>query len=190
MVPHCVVCCLLLCTAATRSLATEVWLACTMRAKKTNKNDDGSGTSFDFTWSCPVLLGCAYFYICSFFVPDEDDTPIVSLLQQQSCSLQGRNVPASAILFEDIFMAPASVTAQKIRKKRVKRVNWVYVPVHSTDIVHVADFTIAAAAEAAPVENNMTIVPLAEAEPVDVPTTWVYWRSFPFGGSLGNAKDE
>ena len=66
-------------------------------------------------------------------------------------------------------MAPANVTAQKIRKKRVKRVNWVYVPVHSTDILHVANFTIAAASNAAPVENNMTIVPLAEAEPVEVP---------------------
>ena len=141
-----------------------------MRAKKTNNNDvEGSGTSFDFTWSGPFLLFCAYFYICSFFVPDEDDTPIVSLLQQQSSSLKGRDVPASPILFEDTSVAPANVTAQKIRKKRVKRVNWVYVPVHSTDVLHVANFTIAAAANAAPVENNMTIVPLAEAEPVEVP---------------------
>jgi hypothetical protein len=173
VVPHCVVCCLLLCTATTRSLATEVWHACTMRAKKTNNNDEDSGTSFDFTWSDPVLLFCAYFYICSFFVPDEDDTPIVSLLQQQSSSLKGRDVPASAILFEDTSVAPASVTAHKIRKKRVKRVNWVYVPVHSTDIVHVADFTIAAAANAAPVENNMTIVHQAEAEPVKVPLGFI-----------------
>jgi hypothetical protein len=63
----------------------------------------------------------------------------------------------------------ASVTAQKIRKKRVKRVNWVYVPVNSTDIVHVADFTIAAAAGAQPVENNFTIAPVAEAQPVEIP---------------------
>ena len=44
-------------------------------------------------------------------------------------------------------MEPAIVTAPKIRKKRVKRVNWVYVPVNSTDLVHVDDFTIAAMAE-------------------------------------------
>jgi hypothetical protein len=170
VVPHCVVCCLLLCTATTRSLATEAWLSCTMRANKTNKNDDGFyGALFDLTWSCPVVLGCVYFYMSSFFVPDEDDTPIVSLLQQQSSSLQGREVPASAILFEDTSMEPASVTAQKIRKKRVKRVNWVYVPVNSTDIVHVADFTIAVAAEAQPVENNFTIPPVAKAQPVEIP---------------------
>ena len=83
----------------------------------------------------------------SFFVTDEDDTPIVSLLQQQTASLEGRAVPVSAILFDESVMEPAIVPAAKIRKKRVKRVNWVYVPVNSTDLVHVSDFTIAAMAE-------------------------------------------
>ncbi len=40
--------------------------------------------------------------------------------------------------------------AKKIRKKRAKRVNWVYVVENSTDILHVADFTIATTAEAQP----------------------------------------
>ncbi len=66
-------------------------------------------------------------------------------------------------------MEPASVTAKIIRKKRVKRVNWVYVPVKSTDILHVADFTIAAMAEAQPVENNCTIAAEAEAQPLEIP---------------------
>jgi hypothetical protein len=48
-----------------------------------------------------------------------------------------------------------SVPAEKIRKKRAKRVNWVYVVENSTDILHVADFTIAAAAKAQlPVESG------------------------------------
>ena len=43
--------------------------------------------------ACVVLL---YEF---FFVTDEDDTPIVSLLQQQTASLQERVVPVSAVLF-------------------------------------------------------------------------------------------
>jgi hypothetical protein len=42
-----------------------------------------------------------------------------------------------------------------------------YVPVNSTDILHVADFTIAAAAEAQPEENNLTIAAAAEAQPAE-----------------------
>jgi hypothetical protein len=49
------------------SSATDAWLSCTMRAKKTKKNDDGSGTSlwfygalFDLSWSCRGVLGCVY----------------------------------------------------------------------------------------------------------------------------------
>ena len=71
----------------------------------------------------------------------------MSLLQQQTASLEGRAVPVSAILFDESVMEPAIVPVPKIRKKRVKRVNWVYVAANSTDLVHVSEFTIAAMAE-------------------------------------------
>jgi hypothetical protein len=73
----------------------------------------------------------------------------VSLLRQQAATLQEKEVPFSAILLNDLPPEPASVPAKKMRKKRAKRVNWVYVVANSnsTDIAHVSEFTIAATAE-------------------------------------------
>jgi hypothetical protein len=83
----------------------------------------------------------------SYATLDEDDTTIVSLLRPKTASQEERVVPVSAILFDDTTIEPTSVPAKKVRKKRAKRVNWVYVVENSIDILHVADFTIAATAE-------------------------------------------
>jgi hypothetical protein len=74
----------------------------------------------------------------------------VSLLRQQAATLQENEVPVSAILLNDLPPESASVPAKKMRKKRVKRVNWVYVVANSTDFTHVSDFTIAATVKGAP----------------------------------------
>ena len=60
------------------------------------------------------------------------------------------------------------MTAPKIRKKRVKRVNWTYVPVNSTDLVHVDDFTIAAMAESS-VEPSVERRDEPIVQPMDEP---------------------
>ena len=92
----------------------------------------------------------------------------MSLLQQRTSSHQGSVVPVSAILFDESVLEPAIVTAPKIRKKRVKRVNWTYVPVNSTDLVHVDDFTIAAMAESS-VERSVQRSDEPIVRPMDKP---------------------
>jgi hypothetical protein len=97
-----------------------------------------------------------------FCLTDDDDTPIMSLLRQQAATVQAKAAPVSAILLKDLPPEPASVPAKKMRKKRVKRVNWVYVVANSSDITHVSDFTIAATAESPLALGSGVEAPVAE----------------------------